>query len=268
MKKLRNLGKLLIALISVISLILLLRSPILKAQMGKSEVYYRGPLGFVYTRNTNCGWIGRCSHWDTPVWGIHSITFELLENNKPGCHNALAKTKNAVYYYGKKKHQVADPKTFTLVNTYHAKDSQNVYNLCDLTKVTGETPEKLVSVGVICEKGNTSVYCGGKKVAGADPKTFEHIWRGFYRDAKRVYHLGVPMENLDPKTFKALTWGHVKDINGIYFFDETLKELTKIEGVDTNTFEITQKYYSKDRFNTYFKGERVTDTQEVTAPDF
>ena len=245
--------------------ILLLRLPILKTKVDENNFYYKDFLGFIHTRHSSCGWIGPCIYWDTPLIGVHSLTFHTIKYHGLDCLDTYAKTKSAVYYLGEKQNQIVDPPTFELLNNSYAKDSKNVYELCDLKVMNEIVSDNFQIVGSVCSKSNTSVYCFKREVEGADAETFNHVWRGYYKDKNHVYHLGMALEGIDPNTFATLSWGYIKDGNNIYYFDEDRKELTKLINVKTNGFEVLTKGYAKDTNQVFLKGEILPNT---TPDDF
>ena len=236
------------------------RLPILKTKIGTNDFYYKDMLGFVYTRRSSCGWIGPCTYWDVPLWGTHSLTFRTIKYDGPDCLDTYAKTNKAVYYLGKKQTQVKDPKSFNLISNFYARDSLSVYKLCDLEPLVEDKVETFETVGPVCAKSLSSVYCFDKIVRKADPQTFEHIWRGFYKDRNHVYNLGQVLEGIDPSTFEILSWGYIKDAQEIYFFDESAKLLTRLDSVDINNFEVLTQAYAKDQFRVYKEGKVLEGT--------
>jgi len=250
----------LLIIIAIFLVILSTRLPILKTQIGSEDYYFKDVFGFVYARHGNCGLLGGCTYWDVPLYGVHASFFEVLEYNGHGCSNVYAKTPNSVYYYGEKQPQVKDPKTFEILNITYAKDSAGVYKLCRL-EPTDDDASSFVLIGPACSKSSTQVTCLGGVVEGADPATFAHIWRGYYRDKDRLYLLGMELKGLDPNTFKLLSWGYAEDTNGIYFIDENYKTYNKVTNADKATFEVMENYSARDSKRMYRKGLEVEKTE-------
>ncbi len=247
----------------LVAYILLLRLPILKTKIQGNNFYYKDVLGFVYMRHSSCGWIGPCSYWDSPILGAHSFTFKPLIYNGLDCLDAYAKSTNTVYYLGNKQ-QIKDPATFELINNMYAKDSKSVYKLCNLEVLNDTDPNQFQLIGPVCSKSPTSVYCFEKEVVNADASSFEHVWRGYYKDKSHVYYLGEPLNEVDPNTFELLSWGYFKDKNNIYFFDESIKDLVKVQRVDTSTFMVLTEMYAKDSVNVFKKGIVLPSTNPKT----
>lgn len=239
---------------------LLLRLPILKTKVDENNFYHKDILGFIHIRHSSCGWIGPCTYWDTPLIGVHSLTFKTLKYSGLDCLDAYAKTNSTVYYLGERQNQIVDPPTFELLNNSYAKDSKNVYELCDLKVVDETVSDDFQLIGPACSKSTTSVYCFQKEIEGADTKTFNHVWRGYYKDKNHIYHVGVVLEGIDPNTFTTLSWGYIRDDNNIYYFDEDSKEMIKLTDLDDSSFEILTNGYAKDINQVYLKGERLPNT--------
>ena len=240
--------------------VLFLRLPVLKTKVQGNNFYYRDLLGFIYTRHSSCGWIGPCSHWDVPLLGIHSFTFKTLKYSGLDCLDAYAKSNTALYYLGEKQHQVKSPATFELMNNMYAKDSANVYKLCELEVLNIAEPDRFITVGPVCSKSTTSVYCFQKEVENADINSFEHVWRGYYKDKNKIYFLGKPLGEIDPDTFELLSWGYLKDKNAIFFLDENAKELTELKSADKTTFKVLTEMYAVDASHVFKSGIVLSHT--------
>lgn|GEM_PF-4832402 len=249
--------RLLLIAVLLILYSVLLRLPILKTKIDGNDFYYKDVLGFVYVRHSSCGWIGSCRHWDSPILGVHSFTFKPLKYNGSGCLDAYAKTADAVYYFGNKQ-PIKNTAAFELINDMYAKDSESIYKLCDLELMNSTDANQFQLIGPICAKSSTRVYCFQKEVVNADAGSFEHIWRGYYRDKYHVYYLGKTLDVIHPSTFELLSWGYIKDESALYFFDENKLLLSKLVNHDKDSFEVLTNYYAKDRFNVYKSGVVVS----------
>lgn len=108
----------------------------------------------------------------------------------------------------------------------------------------------------------SSVYYEGRKVAGADPKTFEVWENGKYthyygRDKNGFYFHEKLITGADEKTFEVL-WTqryegcgpgpYSKDKNRIYFGN------TVVVGADIPTFTLLINDYAKDKNSVYLRG--------------
>jgi len=181
------------------------------------------------------------------------------------CLDAYAKTGNSVYYFGKKQSQIKDPQSFEIVNNIYAKDSKSVYKLCNLEPLGNDDASTFKTVGTVCSKSSSSVYCYSKPVLNADPATFENVWGGYYRDKYHVYYFGKVLEGINPSTFELLSWGYMKDGSELYFFDENKQLLSKLVNPDKDSFEVLTNYYAKDKFNFYKRGVIVGGVDPTTS---
>lgn len=107
-----------------------------------------------------------------------------------------------------------------------------------------------------------------KKLDNIDPNSFELINKFYSKDKNRVYRLneyepwitGVSiLEDSDPATFKLLQedgFIYGKDKNNVYY------EWKKIQGADTETFQILDYPYSKDKNNVYYSYEGIVESAD------
>lgn len=238
----------------LVGYLLFLKLPVLKNQVNESKFYYKDILGFVHKRHSSCGFLGPCISLDSPIFGAHSKAFKLINYQGLECLDAYAKSINSVYYLGKKRKQVTDPKTFELLNNYYAKDSENAYRLCDLEVIKDVTAPDFNLVGSVCAKDLNAVYCFRNQIVGADATTFEHFHRGYYRDKAHVYYLGKLLEDVDSESLVLLGWGYLTDEDEVYFLSESSKTLIKMEEVDRLSFEVLEDGYAQDVNRKYRNG--------------
>ena len=116
---------------------------------------------------------------------------------------------------------------------------------------------------------------GWKKLEGIDPVTFEIInisgsARRYLKDKNGIYSIIYSMdgdsdklvlENLpyDSQTYEVINQLYSKDKNNIYYSDR------KIIGVDLPTFQrIDENIYSKDKNNIYFRGKKISGADKDT----
>lgn len=76
------------------------------------------------------------------------------------------------------------------------------------------------------------VLWNGKKLAGADPKSFQALGGAWARDAKRVYTQGAARKGIDIATFQYLNPVFAKDASAVYDWEGSIK------GADPESFEV------------------------------
>jgi hypothetical protein len=121
---------------------------------------------------------------------------------------------------------LADSVSFTVLNNYFARDSARVF--CNATVLTGAdqatfeiVPRPPFLVGTADKNGlasspygkdGTGVFYFGKRMDGADPRTFRYVSQLFAKDDRSVYYAGKHLREADAATFlyfadrKTRTW--------------------------------------------------------------
>lgn len=133
-----------------------------------------------------------------------------------------------------------------------------------------------------------AVYYAGKKINGADPRSFELVGYGllqgkgkdasasqpeYGRDAQHVYFLGEQVQGADPETFTPL-------VSGGYYYEygrdaqHVFWQVSEIVGADPTTFHIfegQQPYegcdagpYSADAHSVYWQSKQVVGADPAT----
>ena len=111
----------------------------------------------------------------------------------------------------------------------------------------------MVHFGHAKDKNNAYYY--GKKIEGAEAKTFDIIEPcafGFSRDNISVYYEDKKIPGSDPETFEILGEnGYSKDKNNVYFENHI------IDGADIKTFRALAGKIAEDK-NNYYKSEKIS----------
>ena len=232
-----------------------------------NEIYYK------YDREDDSGF---------KVENVDLNTFKIL-NDK------YAKDDKNVYFLGNKSFEDVDSKTFEVLPDYYSKDKNNVYSPINewIQKINGANPKtikvlsqyyskddknvfydsgKILNVDVnsfvVLDRKNgyakdkNSVYYFGKKIEGANSKTFKIISNGMYsKDDKNVYVAGEIVKGADPKTFRRISeTNYARDKNNLYYYYGEDKFLGKI---NENNFKILDSKLIKNRNEMYYSGEKA-----------
>lgn len=216
--------------------------------------------------------------------------------------NSFSKDKDTIYYqagetygyialpYLDKNSFVVDSRVdFNNINTwFYLKDRSSVYlfrpygeELKDCNaNVTQDLREGLIeegnftSISTFLYDGGTKGYCivfWGKKLEGADPKTFTVVKylnkpTEYSKDVQFVYDdSGHIMKDLDASTFVALrkTGGYsnyIKDKNSVYY--TTWQDIKKVQGADVETFllvENSSQLDAQDKNHKYLGGKVICE---------
>lgn len=100
----------------------------------------------------------------------------------------------------------------------------------------------------------------GKKVEGADPKTFKVLYKWYAKDKTRAYFQEKVIPNADPNSFVVLSPKFVKDNNRVYYGNMILRN------ADTKTFEVFEenKNFARDKKKIYYDQEIINDADRET----
>jgi|RifOxyC2_1024027.scaffolds.fasta_scaffold04142_3 hypothetical protein len=114
-----------------------------------------------------------------------------------------------------------------------------------------------------------SVYCGGKKINYAEPKTFKSIKNGpYYIDQKHAYYIPKQFSTCHireltiakPATFVSLGDNYAKDADRVYFKEK------EISNANAETFVVIhdQCGYGKDLNNIYYETIKIENVDIKT----
>ena len=56
---------------------------------------------------------------------------------------------------------------------------------------------------------------------------------------------------------------YFKDYKNIFYFSDKEKMIKKIENVDSESFEIMNDDYAKDKNGEYYRGEKIRENREI-----
>lgn len=185
------------------------------------------------------------------------ITFT---NFSPAQNNSIThyyKDKNHVYVVSPDSLNViegADPDSFTFVEySNYAKDKSFVYFRSE--KIEGSHGPSFSTVGIISgyAKDKNQVYFYKKILPQAAPKTFEFISTDnpmikVGKDHQHVYHDAEIVDGVDAQSFEFIDWFYSKDKNHVYY------DFKPVENADPNTFsKLKGTVYYQDKFHVFYK---------------
>ncbi|MFA6405441.1 MAG: DKNYY domain-containing protein [Candidatus Paceibacterota bacterium] len=211
----------------------------------------------------------------------------------------ISKDKNRVYIHGIPDASI-DAQTLIALDgmdyffQYFFKDRNHVYDArpeqgSDLKyKITSYDPQTFEILKSVYgyTKDKNGVYYEDKKIAGADPNTFQvlttpklsagkadHATYSYSKDIKNVYYLGQVIPNADPKTFTPIdtggTYAHYYGKDGVSVYEGT----TTIPFADPKTFRplwypiyegCGPSRYSVDATHVFFEKQIVTGADPAT----
>ena len=209
------------------------------------------------------------------VKNIDFRTFKIFEEN-----DNFAKDKDNVYYKNKKLKNV-DVNSFQIENPFIVKDKDNVFYITnnEIIKIKGFSPEK--------SKVIVQFYVPTILINKNGIYTFDKYENGEIT-IKSIKPAEIDMDTLnvvDGENMAMLLY--LKDKNNVYFInykeseqkildtdienaEETENdnysidiEIKKLEGVDSNSFEI-DSIYGKDKKNLYFFNKKITGVNPKT----
>lgn len=143
-------------------------------------------------------------------------------------------------YYKEKVLENADFQTFSVINSFYAKDKDKV-------------------------------FCLGEELVKIDPATFEVVGGNgdfIARDKNLVVHKCEQIPVIDAKTLKFIEETHYKDASRVYIV--SLDKIHIVEGADPNTFDFfsENKEYARDREYVYLGDKRLPDANPETFQSF
>lgn len=146
--------------------------------------------------------------------------------------NYLAKTKDFIYFRGKKIEGI-EPKGFWIFHPHYAENNETVY-------------------GVFQELGAEQVFVPLEDSEHWNFKvlTEKEAENSFAKDGKQVYFNGgiIPIEGVEVESVELLSYGFFKDGNRIYCQSGEAQEWKVLEGADAQSFEFIYNgaEYSRD----------------------
>ena len=170
--------------------------------------------------------------------------------------------KNHVYYSGKIV-EGADPETFKCIAYNVYSDKNNIYLDNIVLKNVKENEI------IFLDKWNSGYYIKGsdiyyrtEKLDGIDINNFQYVSSkysfGYIKGAKNVYLYGKKIIGADPKTFKISSAGYpiFEDKNHVYYRGE------KIQGIIPDTFRVNHGYLSDGKI-TYYDGKKLDKNVDI-----
>ena len=171
---------------------------------------------------------------------------EKIEGSDPETFESLndyyAKDRNHVFRWGEIINIELNPDSFVVLGYGMIKDDDHVYfegeydeSVYDLISYVDAATFQYVDTCAFVEKSRAhytkdknSVFCGGIKLEGADPETFEVIGMiepdisgtAIARDALNVYFGSVLLEGIDGSTVVILSYDYMKDKNYVYLLKD------------------------------------------------
>ena len=184
------------------------------------------------------------------------------------------KNENSVYLRGEKL-EGSEPKTFEFLKWGYARDKNFVYIAWSGGKIEGSDGASFEIVDRDYAKDKNFLYYKQKKLAKADPSTFELVYHvytadgltsttpsGYAKDKNFLYYKGEYVEGADPGTFEIVGFSGVqaKDKNFVY-----APNAEKLLWIDAGTFEVVPDGYFKDKNAVYFgEGKIITGADPET----
>ena len=185
------------------------------------------------------------------VVGADSETFKIIKGRAVD----YGLDKNNVYCAGVLLKN-SDSNTFEVIDSYSAKDKNNVYSGCNVNNSDSNTYEVLTRN---YQRDKDNIYFSQRIIAGADSSSFEVIQDIYGKDKNYVYYITDIINGADSKTFAYINHGYGKDVNNVFY------QKDMVAGADIQTFETLRDNYAKDKNRTYFKNKPIEENQ---ARDF
>jgi len=123
-------------------------------------------------------------------------------------------------------------------------------------------------------KDESSVFNGSLKIKNADPKTFTPLNEHFSKDSKRVFYGSkCEINGADNKTFTPINSYMAKDKFRVYKYifknDYSCKTaLNIIPSTDTASFQLLNRFYSKDKNAVFFENNPIKEAKPTTFRAF
>jgi hypothetical protein len=175
----------------------------------------------------------------------------------------FAKTKKNVYLLDQPING-ADPASIRALNEAYLRDKNAIYYYDQ--KIKGADVDSFEALTPIFAKDNYAVYRGAEKIIGADSASFIILNKN-QKGGKPIYygkdknHLfndaGEIMKDADRDSFQILSeYYYSKDRKNVYFMGDKLQER------DPATFEILGARHSKDKNGIYIDNEKLEDVDK------
>lgn len=198
-------------------------------------------------------------------------------------NDELGKDKNYFYLYGDEirdeKGNRVNSKDYELIgengNYSYLKDKNHIYSLSSyLEKLEEVDTESFEVLGKkIARDKNYVYYYGSHKIGNVDRNSVEYLGGGLIKDKNGIYGNVIVLdfsksdknfykikkyENIDKNSVEIVDNNgiYIKDKNGVYFFYDS-SEYKKIENSDTQTFEIIDEFFVRDKNNLYYKLNKI-----------
>lgn len=154
---------------------------------------------------------------------------------------------NYVYCDGKKLEN-SDSKTFEVLDSYNAKDKNNVYESFVFgCSIVNNDASSFTILDRNYQKDSKGIYIFGRKIEHADPASFEFVDDIIGKDKNYVYYLDHIIVGANPASFQYLNYGYSKDDDQAFYHDKEIK------GADAKTFRVIRDVYAEDDFSTYYR---------------
>ena len=116
-------------------------------------------------------------------------------------------------------------------------------------------------------KDKNNVYYQGKKINGADSKTFKALRNNYFKDKNNIYEVISYTKTISGSSQETTSNSRENEpvipVPGACVL-QVISFIKKINGADPNTFEILNNGYSKDKNNVYHKGEKINGANPKT----
>lgn len=171
------------------------------------------------------------------------------------------RSQDAVFCEGHKL-ELDPSKTRVFFGTW-ATDGKRIYQWT--TERRGMDTKTFKALNNLYAKDNKACFAGHKRIASADPETFEVLDSGlgrmgtlggsfedgFARDRKTVYHNGNRVTGADPESFVALQNSFGRDKSGVFY------QHYKLQGADPRRWRLVNGLYSQDDDQVFYENRPV-----------
>ncbi|BBM52608.1 hypothetical protein JMUB3935_1587 [Leptotrichia trevisanii] len=195
------------------------------------------------------------------VENVDLNTFKIL-NDK------YAKDDKSIYFLGNKSFEDVDIKTFEVMPQYYSKDKNNVYRPINewIREINGANPKTIKVLNQYYSKDDKNVFYDSDKILNADVNSFVVLDKenGYAKDKNLVYYFGKKIEGANPKTFEIISDGmYSKDDKNVYATVDIIK------GADPQTFRrIPETNYARDKNTLYYYFGDVKNLGKINEKDF
>lgn len=110
------------------------------------------------------------------------------------------------------------------------------------------------------------VYYQNKKIADADPATFQELEDGWARDRNAVYEEGYKKAFLNPATVHVFPHVYIMDKTAVWVYGTGYYLRVEKTDADPTTFTVISHGYGKDKNNVYYFAQKIAnaDVQSFT----